>query len=232
MTYSYGVTLDGMKKQLMEKLPVMEKEALFLAKQVKESIKNTVGLPAKAMDFLQKLMRIAAQQGKPLYWTTPVGFPWINRYHKEGDEYRLRLYIHERGVGEKESAHSIQLKKETDVIAATKSANSVAPNFVHACDAAHLMMVVNAAAKEGIINIVTVHDSFGCLAPRAERFREIIREEFVRMYEEHNVLEEILDQAKRDLAAKSPKKLPKWPKLPERGSLDLKGVLKSEYAFS
>ena len=43
---------------------------------------------------------------------------------------------------------------------------------------------------------MTVHDSFGCLAPRAERFRRIIREQFVRMYEEHDVLEEILDRAK------------------------------------
>jgi DNA-directed RNA polymerase len=44
------------------------------------------------------------------------------------------------------------------------------------------MLTVNAAVSEGITSIATVHDSFGCLPSRAERFREIIREEFVRIY--------------------------------------------------
>jgi DNA-directed RNA polymerase, mitochondrial len=89
------------------------------------------------------------------------------------------------------------------------------------------MQVVNRAASEGIVNIVTVHDSFGCLAPRAPRFREIIREEFVRMYEDHDVLSEILEQAKHDLTKKV-----KWPELLEYGELDLKDVRGAEYAFA
>ena len=65
----------------------------------------------------------------------------------------------------------------------------------HACDAAHLMLTVNAAVAEGITSIATVHDSFGCLPSQAERFRRIIREQFVRMYEEHDVLAEVLERA-------------------------------------
>jgi DNA-directed RNA polymerase len=41
---------------------------------------------------------------------------------------------------------------------------------------------------EGITSIAAVYDSFGCPPSRAERFRKIIREQFVRMYEEHDVL--------------------------------------------
>jgi DNA-directed RNA polymerase len=52
------------------------------------------------------------------------------------------------------------------------------------------MLTVNAAEKEGITSIATVHDSFGCLASRAERFRRIIREQFVKLYEDHDVLQE------------------------------------------
>src|SRR5262245_60806105 len=66
-------------------------------------------------------------------------------------------------------------------------------------DAGHLMMVVNAAAAEGTTNIVTLHDSFGCLASQAKRCRRIIREQFARMYEENDVLPQILDRAKDDL---------------------------------
>jgi DNA-directed RNA polymerase len=110
-----------------------------------------------------------------------------------------------------------------------KANNGVAPNFVHACDAAHLMRTVNAAVAEGITSIATVHDSFGCLASRAERFRKIIREEFVRMYEGHDVLAEVLDQARADLSGNT-KRMPTAP--PEYGSLDLKKVLDAEFAFA
>jgi DNA-directed RNA polymerase, mitochondrial len=58
-----------------------------------------------------------------------------------------------------------------------KSADGVAPNCVHACDAAHLLLVANAAAVEGIRQIATVHDSFGCLASQARRINQMIREQ-------------------------------------------------------
>ena len=91
------------------------------------------------------------------------------------------------------------------------------------CDAAHLLRTVN----EGITSIATVHDSFGCLPSRAERFRKIIREQFVKLYEDHDVLQEILDRARADL--KDPKGLPAKP--PDRGLLDIKQVWDAEYAF-
>ena len=75
-----------------------------------------------------------------------------------------------------------------------KAANAVAPNFVHACNAAHLLRTVDAAVSEGITPLATVHDSFGGLPSRAERFRNIIREQFERMYQEHDVLQEALEQ--------------------------------------
>jgi DNA-directed RNA polymerase len=110
-----------------------------------------------------------------------------------------------------------------------KANNGVAPNFVHACDAAHLMRTVNAAVAEGITSIATVHDSFGCLPSRAARFRKIILEEFVRMYEEHDVLAEVLTQARADLS-RNTKRMPSAP--PQYGALDLKKVLDAEFAFA
>jgi DNA-directed RNA polymerase len=71
---------------------------------------------------------------------------------------------------------------------------------------------------EGITSIATVHDSFGCLASRAESFRKIIREQFVRMYEENDVLAQVLEQARKDLGENA-KGLPEKP--PERGFLDI-----------
>jgi DNA-directed RNA polymerase, mitochondrial len=168
-----------------------------------------------------------AGEGLSLQWTAPTGFPWANRYFKQKTT-QVRLYLHKLGVpfrvllttGEGD-------EPEIDVKSAK---NGVAPNFVHACDAAHSMRTVNAAVAEGITSIATVHDSFGCLPSRAERFRKIILEEFVRMYEEHDVLAEVLDQARADLGEKNAKRLPSAP--PQRGSLDLKNVLSAQFAFA
>ena len=92
------------------------------------------------------------------------------------------------------------------------------------------MLTVNAAAKEGITSIATVHDSFGCLAAHAERFRKIILEQFVQMYEEHDVLSEVLKQARKDLGETG--RPPLLPELPKKGNLNIKDVLKAEYAFA
>jgi DNA-directed RNA polymerase len=147
--------------------------AHYLAGHVYEAIEEIISLPAQAMVFLQKAAKALAHEGKPLSWVTPTGLPWCNRYHVKTME-KVHLWLHDRGV---------QLRIATGdqpTIDKTKSANGVAPNFVHALDAAHLSFVAAAAAREGITALATVHDSFGCLPSRARRFNQIIREEFVR----------------------------------------------------
>jgi DNA-directed RNA polymerase len=103
---------------------------------------------------------------------------------------------------------------------------AAAPNFVHSCDAAHMALVTNAAVSEGIVDLAMIHDSFGCPAAQAKRFREIIREQFLKMYEQHDILAELRTSA--GLALGTDENL---PPVPERGNLDLRGVLKSDFAF-
>ena len=51
-----------------------------------------------------------------------------------------------------------------------------------ALDAAHLIRVVNRAHDEDIENLLTVHDSFACLAPQAAHLGKIVREELCDLY--------------------------------------------------
>jgi DNA-directed RNA polymerase, mitochondrial len=88
-----------------------------------------------------------------------------------------------------------------------KSANGVAPNFVHASDAAHLLLVANAAAVEGIRQIATVHNSFGCLASQARRINQVIREQR-RCTKRTTLTAEPLEQASRDLTPSNQNRLP------------------------
>jgi DNA-directed RNA polymerase len=132
------------------------------------------------MEFLQSISTAMSEAGLYPQWTTPAGFPWTNRYYKPKTD-QIRLYLDSFGGM---SFRVLLATGEEPEIDKKKAKNGIAANFVHACDAAHLMLTVNAAVSEGITSIVTVHDCFGCLASRAERFRKIIREEFVRVYEE------------------------------------------------
>jgi DNA-directed RNA polymerase len=252
MTYSYSSKRFGMASQqqedLMEPLKreVLEgkreehpfeafswgtrdrpgQAARYLADRVFAGIEEVVDLPAQAMTYLQKLAKSAAHEGKPLRWTTPVGLPWINRYHVPVIK-TVRLWMHDRGV---RVPHEMNLAVgDHKQIDKDKAANGVAPNFVHALDASHLLLTVNACAAEGITSVATVHDSFGCLASKATRFRGIILEQFVKMYEEHDVLREVLAQATADLTLHNRDNL---PDVPEYGPLELKEVLNAEFAFA
>jgi len=187
----------------------------YLAEHTYAAIKQLIRRPAEAMDFLQKITRVLAKEGKHIRWISPAGVPWINCYNKKVTK-RVHLWLHDRGV---RVQHTVKLAMdELAEIDKTRAVNAVAANFVHACDAAHLLRTVNAAVSEGITSIATVHDSFGCLPPRAARFIKIIRAELVGMYEEHDVLREVLDQARVDLGGPTTSECPQAnPNAPMKG---------------
>jgi DNA-directed RNA polymerase len=213
--HPYAHELDGERKPGTA-------AAQYLAGHIYAAIESVVHLPAQAMACLQKIARALAHEGKPARWTTPSGLPWINRYH-EPTTRRVGLWLSDTKV-----SVYVAVGNEKH-IAKDKAANGIAPNFVHALDASHLALTVNACVSEGIVSIATVHDSFGCLAPQASRFRDIIREQFVQMYETHDVLAEVLDAASHDLTVHN---LERLPELPVYGPLNLKDVLHADFAFA
>ena len=175
--------------------------AKYIADQVYLTTKNSVKRPAVAMEFLQRISTAMSEAGLYPQWTTPAGFPWTNRYYKPKTD-QIRLYLDSSGM----SFRILLATGEEPEIDKKKAKRGIAANFVHACDAAHLMLTVNAAVAEGVTAIATVHDCFGCLPSRAERFRQIIREQFVRMYEKNDVLAQVLEQARKDLTEPNTKR--------------------------
>lgn len=248
MTFAYSSKENGMKDQHVE--DTMATEALegnypfgttyaewtmagmYLAKHVMAAIKTKVTKPAEAMAFMQVLAQTLAHESKVLEWKTPMGLPWINRYHAPTTE-RIKLHCYSNGVSiPMDMKLSNGFEKPVEK---RDAANGVAPNFVHALDGCHLQMSVNAAVERGVIDIATVHDSFGCLPADADLFNEVIREEFLRLYTEHDVLQELLDAAMGALTpagqAMLAEKLLKHPK-PTPGTLDLEQILSARYAFA
>jgi DNA-directed RNA polymerase len=87
---------------------------------------------------------------------------------------------------------------------------------------------VNAASEAGISDLVTVHDSFACLAPDAQRLNEILREEFAGMYEDSDFLQEIRNSALNKLGPMAPGLL---PQVPARGLYEPSFIRHSDHAF-
>lgn len=234
MTFFYGATRYGMGDQIEEEIGTEEqmaeqiegeaanrgqlltwKVSRHLVDLVLEAIEDVVPKATEVQKFLKSCARVLAKKGKLLKWETPSGFPFCNRYHDYKTK-RVRAVLH--GTVAKPTVAVDYLP----TIRAKKAVISVAPNVVHALDAAHLVRTVNACVRAGIVDIMTVHDCFACLTPKAEQFRRIIREEFVRMYAEHDPLEEIRESVLRSGGTVGP--------TPEKGTLDLRKL--SDYAFS
>jgi DNA-directed RNA polymerase len=202
----------------------------FLAMHASKTIAKELPLAMKAMEFLQDLAAVMAHAGKPLEWVTPVGLPWSNRYHAPVTE-QLRLWMHDHGV--RRPFRPLVATGHQKDIDKNRAKNGSAPNFVHACDAAHLLRTVNAARREGIIQFALVHDSFGSLPSHAARFQGIIREQFVEMYEQHDVLTEVLERATCDLNEHN-NRLSELAEMRAEltGNLNIKEVLNAKYAFA
>jgi DNA-directed RNA polymerase len=186
------------------------------------AITEVVRKPAEAMDFLKALAGVMAHEGKPVSWITPAGIPCINRYHDATTKV-LRLWLHnERIKVNVATGDEATLQKR-------KCQQSIAPNWVHSLDASHLLLTVGACADEGITDIVTVHDSFGCLPANASRFNQIIREQFVQMYQGDDLLSGLRSTASAQLSEANQTRL---PQLPTKGQLDLNEVKRAKYAFA
>jgi len=100
------------------------------------------------------------------------------------------------------------------------------PNFIHSLDAAAMTKTINKASKLGITDFAMVHDSYGTHSSQMPLLSEVLREEFVNMYEQHDVLTELRQHAIKVLGTDD------VPVPPARGELNLREILQSEYFFA
>ena len=219
MTYCYGVTPQGMKNALIDDGFVNWAEHQFAAvqyigKHIWRAIQDNITGATEAMDWLRECASCANKAGVLLQWRTPSGFHVAHPYQNPKEirirclsgEAVFRVYDPERGI------------------AAHRQRNGLPPNFVHSLDASHLIMTVASAAACGIHHFMMIHDSFGTHAGQVDLLRDILREQFVRLYTV-DVLEDfrqqVLDQTGLD---------PGPP--PAQGDFDLDQVHESAYIFA
>jgi DNA-directed RNA polymerase, mitochondrial len=240
MTLCYGSKQYGWREQLMEDFmaqytkevqlgqrtdhPFKEpnKASGYMAKKLDVALRKTVKAAVEGMDWLQDVASLLATENKPIIWTTPVGFPVVNGYY---EPILKQVDLKIKGRRKRQQL----LLGYTDKLKRTKQRSTIAPNFVHSFDAAHLMMVALEAKKQGINSMLLIHDSFGCLPSDMALFSHIVRSQFVKLYEHHDPFQAIHENAVIALSDKGQAKLIHPP---PKGNLDINAVLESQYAFA
>lgn len=219
MTYVYGATLRGTasfietfaETEMKVTWPDETKSghySMYAAKMLFKGIEATVPAAAAGMRWLRN---VASQQpnGQRMQWTTPTGFKVQHDYQDFTD---VRIWLNSCGVS------SMIVREFTEDTRAMAMQNAIAPNFVHALDASHLTMTALRMRDAGM-QVVAIHDSFGTHPCDVASMHSCIRESFVELYKDRNILGEFLWEVSG------------VGDTPMRGTLDLDSILASEFFF-
>ena len=195
-----------------------------LAKAIWFGIDAKVKRAKDAMNWLSKIAgnysKVMNDSGLPIYdrrmsWLTPDGFEVLH-FREDEKQQRVETYF--------EGRVRLSFYAGTGKLSPQDMALAVAPNFVHALDATHLRATIIKGLAVGIRDYAMIHDSFGVHAKFMPRFlNECVKPAFVEMYTDHDVLTEFADKFA---------KVCEIPDLPQAGTLDLQGILTSEFFFS
>lgn len=226
MTSVYGVTISGAKEQITHRLrergykgSSQAKDAYmagsYAARKVLEGLGERFGEANRVMSWLATCAKAISKTEKAVQWETRLGLPVVQPY-----KHRSRVHVQttlQRIV-------LVKGEKSSDTVHKMRQRTAFPPNFVHSIDSTHMMMTAVACAKAGI-TFAGVHDSFWTHASTTPIMNRLLREKFVELYSQP-ILE--------DLHASFLERYPdaKIPPLPEKGDLDIREVLDSEYFFS
>ncbi|MQB00686.1 MAG: hypothetical protein GEU78_10390 [Actinobacteria bacterium] len=239
MTLPYGATKFGFRSMIMDDTLVPARiemgeafpfeypmdAATFLADLVWEAVGEEISAAQTAMEWLQEASRVATADGLPLHWTSPSGL-LVTQDYKRQKTIALETNVQNRRV-------QLKIKENTNKIDKRKQANGIAPNFVHSCDAAHMMrsallFFVNVLDQGGTPSFASVHDSFATHACDVELLGICIRKAFVEQYSE-DVLEQFRSEVCVQISDKAGAQI---PSIPSKGTLDLNRVLDADFFFA
>jgi len=252
MTWGYAASKFGFGDQLYEDImrPLADKvmrgeiafhpfgskteqkrASVFLAAINYASVTEVIRSAAAGMSFFQKVAGALAHEGKALRFTTPVGFPLIQKY-TFWDVKKVKVYLHDRAAGVRKRTQISVREKATARIDKRKAKAAVSPNIIHSMDSAHLLLTVLTAKKNGVEDFFLIHDSFGTPPADTDIMYQSVRAAFVELYQDYCLYDDLLKQAKQQLSHEGCNKLEEACEIPSKGNLDISQVIDSEYCFS
>eukprot|EP00759_Apiculatamorpha_spiralis_P054788 PhF_6_TR702/c0_g1_i1/m.1150/K10908/POLRMT, RPO41; DNA-directed RNA polymerase, mitochondrial len=245
MTQVYGVTHYGMKVQLLDELERQNDThnlwtftetnelATYLRDKVNESLGKLFSNSNAIRSWMNEAtMRIHQSQPSnrraPLVWTTPLGLLVVQPYYRKD---KLEMWDSDNGKIKFRTTSSTRC-------AHRKQITAFPPNFIHSLDATHMGLTVLELERRRQENagqhlvMAAVHDSFWCHAANMDTLSDVLREQFVNLYQNYDPLGSLLSQWNqmygKDLRAKGTA----LPQLPGQGQFDLHNVMNAPYFFS
>ena len=233
MTFAYASTLDNCLKNTREILKEAQVHKQYpeefndivklVATELWDSVKGRIRKGSEIMEYLKKVCRhLLRLKVSEITWVTPLGFTVIQMRPKE---YSKKLWVTLLKGGNT----TIRTNKVRDPSLSNKNVAAIAPNFIHSLDADHLQATVNSCVKHGVTDFMMIHDSFGTHAGNSKLLAQVLREDFVSIYYEQDVLSAFIEDQGEELMD-SLLEAGVYP--PEDGLLDITQVLESEYFFS
>lgn len=236
MTLAYGSKMYGFKEQIMEDtlLPARKSfgnnfpfygdgypAASYMARKIWEAVQVKITSAPKAMAWLQEVVKVANQEGKGVIWSTPAGFK-VEQSYIQLEELRVKTSLN--------GTINLKITQATDKLNSRLQTQGVAPNFVHSMDSSHLMFTVCRANDLGIKSFAMIHDSFGTHAADTDELFATVRDTFVEMYQDNDVLKQFKEQVAHGLT--NPDLVESLPTPLTMGTLDLEEVKFSMYCFA
>jgi DNA-directed RNA polymerase len=193
--------------------------SLYLSGYIWNAIDKVIGSAREVMNYVKDVGAMYADAKKPMEWVTPTNF-LVRQAYPDTKLRRVQTIIDGSII---RLAYQHELEGTVD---RSKTRTGASPNFIHSLDASHLTMTINRCRDIGIDDFAMVHDSYGTHAPNMEAMSQLLRESFVDMYEQNDVLSQLRLHACSILGTED------VPEPPSKGALDIRNVLKSKYFFS
>lgn len=193
--------------------------SLYLAEHVWDSINGVIQSARQVMDYIKDVGNYYADHNRHMEWVTPTNFLVMQHYSDQRSN-RIKTYINGSIVS------LVANSDLPDTVSKRRAGNGSSPNFIHSLDASAMTKTINECARQGLSDFAMVHDSYGTHSSNMPKMSDILREEFVSMYEQHDVLSELRDHAKQTLGTDA------IPQPPSVGNLDIRNVLQSDYFFA
>lgn len=222
MCDAYGLTFYGIQKYLkieghMDWVAKEKSGAAIveMARAIKGSLDRALVEPNKAKGYLKDVADKSSRLNQHLVWTTPSGFKVVHYYNQVSTRRSLAKLFNNK---------ELTFFVRTQDVDSRGARQAISPNFVHSLDAAHMILSILKMRKAGIEYFCMIHDSYGCHPNYVDIMSQIIRETFLEIHQE-NQLENFKSEVESNLGIV-------LPDVPERGDLNINGVLDSEYFFA
>ena len=238
MTYVYSATRYGMQEMIVQTLREMDRELAdrgepphllgadnyVAANWLSHALFAAIGMEAVAasgaMEWLRQVANVVARAGLPFRWTSPIGLPVEQDYQVQSQD-RINAHFNGQRI-------SFVLERDTGEVDPRGQTSAAAPNFIHSCDASHLMATVLRCRAAGIRHLAVIHDSFGTHAADTDILSGILRETLIEQYQDN-----LLAKLRAEVIAYLPAELvDEIPPLPPVGTLDLSVIREAQYAFA